>query len=751
MQEHKDQCADPTAPAAAAAVAAVSVLPQEDEEMKKKTLTDIISSSNNNEMNNSNKNNDTTAGATTGTAEENTTTPHEQNDLSSSSPDASSAPPLADAVSHQSEPARRRVRFRTVRPTDIPACYKLERSNYPRDEAATKSMLQYRQHHAAPYFRCAVLKSKPAPSGEQTDGALPPTLPPPLAIQDEEDRDDLDDADDDDDDQNTLLLGFVCSTRCKEFTEESMSTHVSDGPLLAIHSVVVAPEYQRQGIATAMLRDYIQTIQDMNHEHQNQQLPSLPPHAKAAASSGGSSASSSTGSLPTAGTPISKIVLLAKKELLTFYIDCGFHVMRRSAIVHGKDPWYELEYNLLIEEMTTAEEATAEVAEALTTNSGRQPQGVPCFIVDAFVDPKEKTHPDQVKLRTGNPAAVVLFESNNSHGENDNVMRPTWMQKVANEFNLSETAFVCPLPTPPGTAAVVDRQKKNELHYTIRYFTPAIEVDLCGHATLASAAVVYQTVCDNNEDATLVFHAKQDVLRVSYVRPDGPGQHFKLSMQFPCLPATEVTDSEAISSIHSMLQSAFSIQAQHILFVGVSSKLGDLLVELSYDSFQAIDLSSSTAGGHRHDLNALLNWEGYTRGVILCCLATPPVDLIPEKDEYDDYDDAYDDSKELDTAEHATATTEMGTPVDFFSRFFAPKAGIDEDPVTGSAHCALAPYFSQKLGRDRVVGGQRSARGGVLECRLVQSTVSEEDGEKMIATVEISGSTATAVSGILWL
>lgn len=750
MQEQKEQCADPAAPEAAAAAAAVSLLPSLEEEMKTKTLTDIISSSNNEKNNNNIDNNETTAGAITGTPEEQKTAPHEQNDLSSSRPDAS-APPPAAAASHQSKPARRRVRFRTVRPTDIPACYKLERSNYPRDEAATKSMLQYRQHHAAPYFRCAVLKSKPAPSSDQTDGALPPTLPPPLANQAEESHDDLED---DDDDHNTLLLGFICSTRCKEFTEESMSTHVSDGPLLAIHSVVVAPEYQRQGIATAMLRDYIQTIQAMNHDHQNQnqQQPSPPTHAKAAASSGGSSASSSTGSLTSAGTPIAKIVLLAKKQLLTFYIDCGFHVMRRSPIVHGKDPWYELEYNLLIEETTTVEEATAEEGEALTSNGGRQTQCVPCFIVDAFVDPQEKKYTGQVKLRTGNPAAVVLFESDNGFCENDNTMDPTWMQKVANEFNLSETAFVRPLSTPLGTTAVVDRQKKNELHYTIRYFTPATEVHLCGHATLASAAVVYQTTCDNNEDVTLVFHAKQDVLRVSYVRSDSPGQPFKLSMQFPCLPATGVTDPEAISSIHSMLQSAFGIQSHHILFVGVSSELGDLLVELSYDSFQGIDLSSSS-GGRRHDLNALLNWEGYTRGVILCCLATPPTDSIPDKDEYDDYDDAYDDSKELDTAEHATVTTEMGTPVDFFSRFFAPKAGIDEDPVTGSAHCALAPYFSQKLGRDRVVGGQRSARGGVVECRLVQSTVSEEEGQvgKMITTVEISGSTATAVSGTLWL
>jgi len=145
------------------------------------------------------------------------------------------------------------VRFRTCRPTDIPACYKIEAASYPKEEAASKSALQYRQHHCSRYFRCAVV-----------DG---------------------------DDDDHDVVIGFVCSTKCHLFEHESMSVHEAAGRLLAIHSVVVAEPYRRQGIATRLLQDYIQSVLEEDED------------------------------------PPEKFVLLAKANLLAFYVNCGFRVM----------------------------------------------------------------------------------------------------------------------------------------------------------------------------------------------------------------------------------------------------------------------------------------------------------------------------------------------------------------------------------------------------------------------------------------
>jgi ribosomal protein S18 acetylase RimI-like enzyme len=149
------------------------------------------------------------------------------------------------------------VRFRECRPIDIPVCFEIETASYPPNEAATKSSLQYRQHHAAAYFFCAVIP-----------------------------------CDDNNIDENDKVIGFVCSTKCNNFEHESMTVHVPDGNLLAIHSVVVAEPYRRRGIATRMVREYILRIRESEHK-----------------------------------TRPEKIVLLAKSHLLAFYVNCGFHVM----------------------------------------------------------------------------------------------------------------------------------------------------------------------------------------------------------------------------------------------------------------------------------------------------------------------------------------------------------------------------------------------------------------------------------------
>ena len=146
------------------------------------------------------------------------------------------------------------------------------------------------------------------------------------------------------DDEDREVIGFVCATRCHEFKHESMTTHHSEGPLLAIHSVVVTEEYRRMGIATAMLKDYVTEMRSM----------------------------------PDDG--VQKLVLMAKKNLLSFYVDAGFSVIRPSTIVHGKDQWYELELDL------TAHKST----------------GSPYSVVDAFANVDAPG--------SGNPAAVVMLQ-----------------------------------------------------------------------------------------------------------------------------------------------------------------------------------------------------------------------------------------------------------------------------------------------------------------------------------------------------
>ncbi|CAJ1935626.1 unnamed protein product [Cylindrotheca closterium] len=154
--------------------------------------------------------------------------------------------------------------FRRPLAEDIPTCFEIESASYPGDEAASLDSLYNRQSNAGDYFQCAIF-----------DGNI---------------------------------VGFVCATRCSLFEEESMSTHDPEGKLLAIHSVVVQEKYRRKGIASAMLKCYVEKVQVENID----------------------------GS-------IESMVLLAKAHLLGFYVKCGFQVNRPSPIVHGQELWFELE------------------------------------------------------------------------------------------------------------------------------------------------------------------------------------------------------------------------------------------------------------------------------------------------------------------------------------------------------------------------------------------------------------------------
>lgn len=224
----------------------------------------------------------------------------------------------------------------------------------------------------------------------------------------------------------------------------------------------------------------------------------------------------------------------------------------------------------------------------------------------------------------GNPAGVCILPK---------AADPAWMLDVAREMNLAETAFLV-------------KQKDG---YDLRWFTPAIEVDLCGHATLASAHVLWE---DGHlpTKAQARFHTKSGLLTA-----DQNGAWIELD--FPATPARPANPPAGLTEALGAKPS----------FVGKSPF--DYLVELD---------DESTVRGLTPNMSALAEVDA--RGVIV--------------------------------------TARGQRTYDFVSRFFAPQSGVPEDPVTGSAHCALAPYWSAKLGKKELMAFQASSRGGELRLRV---------------------------------
>jgi PhzF family phenazine biosynthesis protein len=503
------------------------------------------------------------------------------------------------------------VQYRSATPTDMFQCVQLEKASYPAGEAGSKNALQYRQHHAAPYFRCAVIV------GEEDD---------------EEDED--------------VIVGYICSTRCEPSEDDTLSTtHQRQVPTLIIHSIVVREEYRRQGLGMAMLKNYIAAVQIRN---------------------------------ATLEHPMSKLALFVRQHLLTFCIQCGFSSVRPTKGLPGKDPKYYLALSL---QYTRSRTLSKRDKRTLAHTPGRE-----CYVVDSFTE----------NPGTGNPAAVVLLPE-----DTDLDSMAKWMQTVAAEFNLAETAFCWPR-----------KQREDlpeEIHWNIRYFTPKVEVPMCGHATLASAAILYQTL-PNSEGCRIVFHALENSLTVDLAEPetsddDGQSLTTKIMMEFPSKAVQELKTREERSAVLKMLESAFSCDLEP-LFVGISNT-EDVLIELTPDSFQDI-------GYGEINYKALLEWDGYYRGVIVCCGCD-------------------DDSKGGEEKNKDSASP------DFLSRFFAPKAGVNEDPVRVSAHRVLAPYFSQKLDKEKLIGKQMSERGGIVECWYTHERI------------RITGTAVTTMCGTLWL
>jgi PhzF family phenazine biosynthesis protein len=240
--------------------------------------------------------------------------------------------------------------------------------------------------------------------------------------------------------------------------------------------------------------------------------------------------------------------------------------------------------------------------------------------VDAFTN----------KPFAGNPAAVCVLPSSQPD---------EWMQNIAREMNLSETAFLI---------------KQGDSRFHLRWFTPAVEVPLCGHATLASAHVIW-SFAHLHSDTPIQFDTKSGVL-IATKKGDWIELDFPANLSQQITPPPELSQALGVSC-KAVYQNSLGY------LVEVES---EELVRLLQPNFQQM-------------------------------LQLPIANII------------------------VTSQAKIGSEYDFVSRFFAPSVGINEDPVTGSAHCCLAPYWRDRLNKDEFLAYQASSRGGVVKVRYTGS------------------------------
>jgi PhzF family phenazine biosynthesis protein len=241
------------------------------------------------------------------------------------------------------------------------------------------------------------------------------------------------------------------------------------------------------------------------------------------------------------------------------------------------------------------------------------------FQVDAFTN----------QIFKGNPAGVCILPPGKKYDD-------TLFQHIAMEMNLSETAFL---------------YKEGDSEYHLRWFTPEVEVWLCGHATLSSAHILYETGLEKPA-SVITFNTLSGKLKARYVKG-------KIELDFPAYTVEKTAENKDINQALGIVP----------VFTG-TNKRGTYLVEIA-DAAVLKEL--------KPDFTKLKNIGKGT--FIVTCKSD-----VPE--------------------------------FDFFSRFFAPGVGINEDPVTGSSHSSLIPYWSQKLGKSKLMSYQASKRGGILECEM---------------------------------
>ena len=257
---------------------------------------------------------------------------------------------------------------------------------------------------------------------------------------------------------------------------------------------------------------------------------------------------------------------------------------------------------------------------------------IPFFQVDAF----------SKKAFGGNPAAVCILNS---------WLNKDVLQKIAAENNVSETAFLVP---------------RSSGNYDLKWFTPTIEVDLCGHATLASAFILFKY--NDHNKTSLRFQTVSGELSV-----EKNGE--LLSMNFPARPPVEAKTPEILSE-------ALGVEASYVL--------------------------------ESRDLLAVFEEENAIQSM------TPDFDKLKKIKSH-----------------FAVIVSAPGERSDFVSRFFAPNAGVNEDPVTGSAHCTLIPYWAKRLNKNKLHAYQLSSRKGELFCEYSGDRVNISGHSTLFAKGEI--------------
>ena len=312
------------------------------------------------------------------------------------------------------------LKFRTVQPVDIQRCYQLEQDSYPPDDQASKSTLQHRQHHAAPFFRCALLKKQSEVVENDTLNALFNGSRENIELE-------LDRQSSNDEACHHVhhsnynhLIGYICGTRCHDFapamelktftsspqdrtktqSNDRSSTmypypmkHEPSGPYLAIHSLVVQPEYRHLGVARSLLENYIKSIDTFNASADS---------AKPTITHRGSVIKEKVQKRP---SKIEKLILVTKSHLLDFFISLGFRW--RATISIGKTSVYELEREVKSITATippTPPMASSALKSGLTCihEQSNNLTGEDCYLVDAFANPK--------KCGSGNSAAIVVLD-----------------------------------------------------------------------------------------------------------------------------------------------------------------------------------------------------------------------------------------------------------------------------------------------------------------------------------------------------
>ena len=253
------------------------------------------------------------------------------------------------------------------------------------------------------------------------------------------------------------------------------------------------------------------------------------------------------------------------------------------------------------------------------------------FHVDAFTQ----------DLFGGNPAGVCILDTWPEDGI---------LQQIAAENNLSETAFL----------------EGSNGHWNLRWFTPTTEVDLCGHATLAAAFVIYTELKITRH--TIEFESASGGLTA-------PMEDGVVMLDFPSRPGVKISAPDALIRGLGLTPEAVLKSRDYLAVLGNEPEVRNLIPD--FESLAELDC--------------------------LGIIATAP-----------------------------------GNDVDFVSRFFAPRAGIPEDPVTGSAHCTLIPYWAERLGKERLIARQLSRRGGTLHCQIHADRVSIGGHAMLYSRAEIA-------------